>query len=202
MHVDESITQWIEQLREGDASAAQKLWEAYFQRMVNLARRRLEGTSRRMADEEDVAVSAFRSFCTGARDGRFTQLTDRTNLWPLLIAITANKAVDQIRYNNRAKRGGVNSDDSTAVERIQAVSLDNVLASEPTPEFATQVAEDFDRLLDRLNQAADPDLQKIALSKMDGESNTDIAARLGCARRTVERKLKLIAALWCRAEPT
>ncbi len=200
MNVDESITLWIEQLREGDSSAAQKLWETYFQRMVTLARGRLDGASKRMADEEDVAVSAFRSFCIGAREGRFTQLTDRTNLWPLLIAITANKAVDLIRYNNRAKRGGATATESTFIERAQAVPLDEIFANEPTPEFAAQVAEDLARLLARLDDARDPDLQQIALWKMEGELNEDIALRLGCARRTVERKLKIIAALWSRDE--
>ncbi len=200
MHVDESITLWIEQLREGDPAAAQKLWETYFQRMVNLARGRLDGASKRMADEEDVAVSAFRSFCMGARDGKFTQLTDRTNLWPLLIAITANKAVDLIRYNNRRKRGGTAGAESTCVERAEAVPLDEIFANEPTPEFAAQVAEDLQRLLRQLDDARDPDLQRIALWKMEGESNADIAAKLACTRRTVERKLKVIASLWIRDE--
>lgn len=195
MSLDQSITLWINQLREGDAHAAQKLWETYFQKMVALARRKLADTSRRMADEEDVAVSAFRSFCLGARDGRFTQLTDRTNLWPLLLAITANKAVGLVRYQNRIKRGGGTPPDAG---RPQPIPLDELLASEPTPEFAAQLTEDLERLLDRLAEARDPDLRQIALWKMDGESNTDIAARLGCARRTVERKLKIIAALWGR----
>ncbi|MEZ6060152.1 MAG: ECF-type sigma factor [Planctomycetaceae bacterium] len=201
MHVDESITLWIDQLRAGDSSAAQKLWETYFQRMVNLARGRLDGASKQMADEEDVAVSAFRSFCIGAQEGRFTQLTDRTNLWPLLIAITANKAVDLIRYNNRAKRGGAQALESTVIERARPISPDEVFTNEPTPEFAAQVAEDLQRLLKRLDDARDPQLQQIALWKMDGESNTDIAVKLGCARRTVERKLRMIASLWSRDEP-
>ena len=37
--MDETITEWIEQLKEGDAEAAEKLWQRYFQRMVNLAQR-------------------------------------------------------------------------------------------------------------------------------------------------------------------
>lgn len=77
--------------------------------MVVLARRRLEGTARAAADEEDVALSAFRSFCLGAREGRFPQLQDSGSLWPLLMVITANKSVDLTRRNNRLRRAAGNS---------------------------------------------------------------------------------------------
>ena len=84
-----SVSHWIVQLKAGNQAAAQELWEDYFQRLVRLARRRLRGRSRRAADEEDVALSAFDSFCRGAEQGRFPRLTDRDNLWRLLVVITA-----------------------------------------------------------------------------------------------------------------
>ncbi|MCA9018102.1 MAG: hypothetical protein KDA77_22460, partial [Planctomycetaceae bacterium] len=103
--IEETVTQWIDQLKTGDAQAAQRLWESYFQEMVEVARRKLRGAPRTMADEEDVALSAFKSFCLGAQNGRFSQITDRQNLWPLLVAITSHKSVDLIRNENRQKRG-------------------------------------------------------------------------------------------------
>src|SRR5262249_46428337 len=93
-----SVTRWIQELQGGEPGAAQKLWEGYFQRMVELARHKLQGMPRRAADEEDVALSAFDSFCRGAVAGRFPQLSDRNSLWPLLLAITAHKAVDLLRH--------------------------------------------------------------------------------------------------------
>jgi len=42
-----SVTHWIGRLKAGDPSAAQKLWEAYFQRLVRLARGRLRTAPRR-----------------------------------------------------------------------------------------------------------------------------------------------------------
>ena len=51
-----SVTHWIGLLEAGDPAAAQKLWQAYFQRLVGLARKKLRGTPRRAADEEDVAL--------------------------------------------------------------------------------------------------------------------------------------------------
>ncbi len=76
-----SVTHWIGRLKAGDGDAAQRLWEAYFARLVRLARAKLPGHRKHVADEEDVALSTFDSFCHGARDGRFPKLTDRNNLW-------------------------------------------------------------------------------------------------------------------------
>ena len=43
MAAEGSVTGWIAQLQEGNTSAAQKLWERYFQRLVALARKKIEG---------------------------------------------------------------------------------------------------------------------------------------------------------------
>lgn len=192
-----TVSQWIAQLKTGDAHAAQRLWEAYFQRMVQLARQRLEGAPRRAADEEDVALSAFKSFCLGAQAGRFSKLMDADSLWPLLMAITANKSVDLIRENNRQKRGGTGkvSSDGTRGPGHES-SLSDLISREPTPEFAAQISDNLQHLLKVLDGTGDPDLRRIAILKMDGYSNQDIAESVGCVRRSVERKLQLIAGLW------
>lgn len=209
-----SITAWITQLKSGDVSAAQKLWEAYFQRMVNLARQRLEGVPKAAADEEDVALSAFRSFCIGAREGRFSQLVDSDNLWPLLMAITSNKSVDLIRAQNRRKRGGTGrpndsegSDQQHCADRpgipahkqvSDPVPLSDLISREPTPEFAAELSDNLQRLLQLLDETGDLDLRQIALLKMEGHSSAEIAQQLACATRSVERKMHVITRLWSR----
>lgn len=201
MTPSESVTRWIDELKSGNAEAAQRLWERYFGRMVELARRKLEGTPRAAADEEDVALSAFKSFCIRARDGHFTQLIDSENLWPLLMAITAHKSVDHLRMGNRRKRGGTGrpADDRerpAPAPAPGAVPLSELISREPTPEFAAELSDHLERLLARLDATGDGELRKIALLKLEGHGNGDTADRLGCARRTVERKLQLIARLW------
>jgi DNA-directed RNA polymerase specialized sigma24 family protein len=185
-----SVTHWIGQLKAGEPAAAQPLWEGYFRKMVELARQKLQGMPRRAADEEDVALSAFDSFCRGARGDRFPQLSDRNSLWPLLVAITAHKAVDLLRRERRLKRGGP---PPAPGEPGAEVGVEEVIGREPTPEFAAQVAEECRRLLDRLG---DEGLRSVALWKMEGYTTEEIAARLGCVPRTVERKLRAIRELW------
>ena len=74
--------------------------------MVGLARLKLGDSPRGVADEEDVALSAFDSFCQGVEQGQFSRLQDRDDLWRILVAITARKAVNLIQHEGRQKRGG------------------------------------------------------------------------------------------------
>ena len=89
-----SVTHWLGAIKNGEAAAAQQLWEAYYLRLVGLARQRLGQTPRGPADEEDVALSALNSFFEGVAQGRFPLLCDRDDLWRLLVHITARKAID------------------------------------------------------------------------------------------------------------
>jgi DNA-directed RNA polymerase specialized sigma24 family protein len=191
-----SVTHWIGQLQAGDAAAAQPLWERYFQQLVHLARRKLRGLQRRAADEEDVALSAFDSFCRAAEARRFPALTDRDGLWRLLVVLTARKALHLVRDERREKRGGGHVLDEAALAARPDDNdggLDRVVGAEPTPEFAACVAEECRRLLGLLGEEG---LRAIAVARMEGYSTEEIAGQLGCAPRTVERKLHRIRALW------
>jgi RNA polymerase sigma factor (sigma-70 family) len=188
MNMDGSVTQCIANLKAGEASAAEQLWQQYFQRLVGLARAKLGPRSRQVADEEDVALSAFKSLCLGAVRGRFPELHDRGNLWPLLVIMTARKAQDLIKQESRKRRGGNRTNQAAPGD----VGIEAVLSREPTPEFSAMVAENCARLLDRL----DPELRRIAQLRLDGYTNAEIAAQLGCALRTVERRLELIRQIW------
>jgi DNA-directed RNA polymerase specialized sigma24 family protein len=106
MSTSGSVTHWVRELQAGNHLAAEKLWQGYFHRLVGLARAKLKNRPRRVADEEDVALSAFHSFCRGAEQGRFPQLSDRDDLWQLLVVITARKAADLVQQECRQKRGG------------------------------------------------------------------------------------------------
>jgi DNA-directed RNA polymerase specialized sigma24 family protein len=196
--VQGSITRWIGELKAGDVAAAQPLWERYFAQLVELARAKLRATHRPapVEDEEDAALSAFNSFCAGAARGRFPLLSDRDDLWRLLVVITARKACAQIQRRTRQKRGGGNVIAESAMAGADSDwpdGLDWVVGTEPTPEFAAMVTEEYRRLLDALN---DDDLRRVALDRMEGYTNDEIAARLGCARRTVARRLDLIRKIW------
>src|SRR5271163_1354147 len=103
-----SVTHWIQLLEAGEDAAARAIWERYFRRLVGLAREKLRGAARRVADEEDVALSVLDSFCRGLEEGRFPNLQDRDKLWKVLVLLTARKAIRLVQSERRLKRGGGN----------------------------------------------------------------------------------------------
>lgn len=187
---DGSVTRWIDALKAGEAEAAGALWDRYFRRLVGLARSRLTaGQAVAVEDEEDAALSAFKSLWIGATAGRFDRLHDRDDLWKLLVVLTARKASDQRRRQGRQKRGGGLASPGLGNDDLLAVIADEG----PTPEFAALIAEEFALRLESLQDAT---LVRIASLRMEGYGNDEIAARLGCTTRTVERKLQVIRKTW------
>jgi DNA-directed RNA polymerase specialized sigma24 family protein len=188
------ISRFVAQLQAGQRDAARLLWERYHRRMLGLARAKLGALPRRVADEEDVALSAFDSFCRGAEQGRFPHLEDRDDLWQLLGMITARKAVDLRQKEQRQKRGGGKvRGDSALLGSNGEGGLDGLAGDGAPPDVACAIAEQCQRLLDCL---PDDSLRQVALGKLEGYSNPELAERLGCALATVGRKLERIRDIW------
>jgi len=192
-----SVTQWLGNLKAGDPDAAQKLWERYFHSLVGLAQAKLRAAHRGAEDEEDAALSAFDSFCASAAKGRFPQLDDRDDLWHILVTLTRRKALDQVRRQQRQKRGGGRAvSESTLAGTGTGESwsfFDEVAGREPTPEFAAMVA---DECRQRLESLRDDSLRRVALMRMEGYTNDEIARILDCGLRTLTRKLDIIRRTW------
>jgi len=197
MSASGSVTAWIDQLRAGDPAAAQPLWQDYFHRLVGLARAKLRHRlPTAVAGAEDVALSAFKSFCHCVEQGRFPQLTDRDDLWRLLFVITEHKAIDLVKHEHAIRRGGGKVKSLDALREQDSTTdntPDNIPGREPTPQLAAQVAEECHRLLDAL---ADNTLRSVAIAKMEGCTNEEIGNRLGCSVPTIERKLGRIRKIW------
>lgn len=199
---EEQVSQWLSRLQRGDERAAEIIWREYFEKIVRLAKRRLGELPRRVADEEDVALSAMHSLFRGAEAGRFPQLEDRDDLWKLLVTITARKAIKLQRRHFADKRGGGLVQGESVLGRHRDANaglggIDQVLGREPTPELTDMLSETCRTMLGDL---ADTALEQIALLKLEGYSNREIADRHGCSKRTIERKLERIKDKWARSE--
>jgi DNA-directed RNA polymerase specialized sigma24 family protein len=162
-----SVSVWLGRLKAGDRAAVQQLWERYFHRLVGLARKKMLDVPRRAADEEDVALSAFDSFCRRAEQGRFPRRDWRRNV-------------------HASHPPGSDPD---AEEPLLA----RLISREPDPRFAADVAEWYRQLFARL---PDDELRTIAQRKLEGYGNEEIATQLDCSLATVERRLRMIRKCW------
>jgi DNA-directed RNA polymerase specialized sigma24 family protein len=114
--------------------------------------------------------------------------------------LTLRKAADQPERQRALKRGGrlVAQPDGAGIgEEVEGTVLDQIVGREPTPELAAMVIEQYRRVRSRL---ADPTLQQVLDLRLEGYDREEIAARLGCAVRTVTRKLEAIRQLWLENE--
>lgn len=193
-----AVNEWLAGLRAGDSRAATRLWKTYFERMVVVARRKLAGARRQVRDEEDIALSAFKSFCLGLQGGRFNNERNGPELWPLLVTLTINKTIDHLRRENRLKRGGPGGSGKRDGLRTSSAeeSLSQLLAPNASPELKAIANDSFERLFAALDASGDETLRVIALLRLEDEAPQDIAEQLGCTVRTVQRKIKTIRALW------
>ena len=191
------VTMWIRRLEAGDPQAAQSLWGHFCTRVHAMARRRMPTAIRPGYDEDDVALSAFHSLFVGIGKRRF-DLKDRDDLWRLLLTIAERKITRRVRHEFRSKRDLRRSIHDSVFVRNDSESeapqgLDSFAHSEPTPAFAAEVAESCDRLLNKLPEE---NLKRVALMKLENYTSEEIAACLGCTRKTVQRKLLIIRKTW------
>lgn len=191
------LLQLLDCVRAGDEAAVAELWERCYPHLVRLAEHRLRasGTSQRAFDGEDVAASAMGSFFQAVQKNRFAELRDEAGLFRLLFRMTARKVVDRRRQQSAAKAGGGQLRGESAFGTNDSLSpgLDQVAGADLMPDIAVALDEECERLLDLLDDA---ELRAIALLRLEGHANAEIATLRGCSLATVERRLKMIRARW------
>lgn len=184
---EDSVSHWIAGAKTGDSDAAHQLWQHYYAKLVRAARTKLRNVHGGIADEEDIVVSVFESFYRAAEKGRFPDLNDRGDLWKLLLRMASRKIIDQKRRTGRQRRGG--DQVILGLTPQDSEQVIEVIGNEPSPDMVAMMTESFEKLLHHLG---DGSLREIAVGKMEGYSNSELAQLHDCSERTIERRLRLI----------
>lgn len=196
---DGSISAWLRQLEGPERErAAAGIWNCYHGRLLGLAHKLLAAGRQRSYGAEDVVQEAFAAFFRAMSAGRFPLLEDRDDLWRLLAEITRNRAADFLKCEARGKRGGGRLRGESAFENGSGslpAGVDQIPDGDEQASMFNLVCAEFLASLE-------PELLQVAILKMEGLTNGEIAARLGRVEKTVERKLKLIRARWLHYAPS
>jgi RNA polymerase sigma factor (sigma-70 family) len=194
-----SITRLVQGCQHSDEQAQQALVGRILDDVVRLARRKIAGMLRTtIDDEEDVALRVIEQFLRGAAAGWFAKLHDRQDLWQILRVILQRRVHDLLRkhYSQKAGAGRVLREselDAAGSSSSRRGGLDQI----PDRDIAKVLDEAADEAVqERLRQLPDESLRQLVRWRLDGLTNREIADRLGCVERTVERKLKIVRAPW------
>jgi DNA-directed RNA polymerase specialized sigma24 family protein len=154
--------------------------------MTGLARKTLARFPRSGGDDVDVAQSAFISFWRAWKEGVGFAFADRDDLWKLLSLMTARKAMKSARRRLAKKRGG----GATVAESdlAGAASLDEFVGRISPPELDLVCEESLLKLSD--------DERTMVVLRMQNYTNVEIAERMTCSVRTVQRTLDGIRRRW------
>jgi len=123
----------------------------------------------------------------------------------LLYCIAGRKAGAYVRYQQAVKRGGGNVqgesaflDQASKYETADSAArrIDQVADDNPSPLSIESFLRDCEELFEKLDT---DELRTIAILRIEGYSVDEIASRIGCAKRSVERRLNLIRQIWASA---
>jgi RNA polymerase sigma factor (sigma-70 family) len=195
-----SVTRCIQQLKAGDLDAFEKIWQHYFEELLEVARGVMRQRKKfSIVDEDDIVQNALLSVCRGfPKNKSYENVNSRESLWPILVAITKFKVADNFRRENAAKRGAgrvvSEANLETGADGSTRIGLAQLVADEaPQPQDIVEMSEQLSLLMGLLPR---DDLKQIARLHLEGWKNTEIAEELEISTRSVERKLALVRDAW------
>jgi len=188
-----SVSRWISELQEGDPDAAQRLWDVYFKRLIKEARKIMATQRKRISGPEDVAIQVFTSFVRQAEEQKWTKLESREDLWQILLMLTKRRSQKEFRKENAEKRGGGKVRGESVFAGGSGPAFGSEAVEDVSPEFVMELMDELRHACEQLN---DPSLEQVAVLRLQGYENKEIADKLEMSLRSVERKTRLIKKIW------
>jgi RNA polymerase sigma-70 factor (ECF subfamily) len=183
MSQDRSFDDLMARLKAGDPDAAAQVFQRFGQRLIALARSRLDRHIGPKVDPEDVLQSVFQSFFTRHVDGQF-ELEDWNGMWGLLTVITIRKCrrqYERFQTDRRDVRREIQTPFTASKWGVDCQAV----ARDPTPSEAAILAETVEQLMLHLEER---ERNMLAL-RLQGYKIPEISERVGRTERTVRRVL-------------
>ncbi len=196
MTYEDSVSNWLTRLSGGDERAIEIAFDRYFKKLTRLATSKMTGLNQAQRSGEDVALSAFRSFCSSVKVGRLV-VEKETDLWTGLFLVVTRKVCAERRRQLADKRGGK----SSQVDHFQIGEngeeedlLANVAGNEPSPELASEMASQAEEVLRLFGK--NPKRRRILELRLLGWNDEEIAKELLLTRRTIRGHVLKICELF------
>lgn len=179
-----------------DQAFIEELWNQYYSKLKIAVAGRVSAIRRPVANESEIALSAFHSFVQRARAGQFPDLADQDAMWRLLKTIAIRKANDTRKQLRAKKRGGdqtILGQADLSPDDDRYAGVEAAIANVDPPSLDLEVADLFNSLMAKL---PDDRHRDAILLKLQGAPVVAIAECLETSTRTVQRLLKQIEQRW------
>ncbi len=186
MPSDGSVSHLIAQMKVGDETAFANLHRRYWPRIVQIAGRRLQHVPRGNGDAEDMAQRAFIDLYRSFEQQRVPDLNHRHQLLALLSHIVARRVMNLVRAEAAQRRGG------TEIRTIPGLSPDTAVDTAIGPVDEAILHDCYEFYLNSVPE----NLRQLAELHLAGFTNREIASRMNCVERTIERKIALLRRCW------
>jgi RNA polymerase sigma-70 factor (ECF subfamily) len=186
---DPSFEELLARLRHGDESAATAVYNRFCQRLIALARCRLDQRLRQKVDPEDVVQSAFKSFFPRHAEGQFDgyDLHNWDSLWGLLVVITLRKCSRKIDHFFGPKHD-LRREKHLTPPQDSSVAGWEALAAGPTPDEEVQLID----LVEQTMRQLDPRERQVLQLRLQGCTVAEVAAQMDRSEFTVQYILRRI----------
>ena len=192
---DPSNRDLIARVRAEDRDALNALSKQTLEQLKLDIARQLPSRLRRHADEDDLANSVMKSFFRGVAAERFPRLEDDNDLWQILGMLTRQKLAKYIRSVSAQKRGSGNVRGNS----VFVGQHDRNAGFDTMPSQSKDGLEEFTQLESMrtyLQMLPNDGLREIALLKLEGYENHEIAVQQKTSVRTIGRRLQTIRECW------
>ena len=180
-----TVTGWLHSLRDGDDSAAEKLWTHFSPVLQQRLAQRCQGL--KICDEDDIATTSFYRLISSLQKSDHYDCTNRMDFWRLLMIIARNAIGDCRKYDRAFRRGGGCQFVSLHDHEVNASSRTTVYQNEQ------ELLDKFAKLAAKLDK---PEFMKVINYKQKGISNVEIARRMNYSLRTVQYIISDIKETW------
>ena len=193
MSQSSTTSRYLDGLRQGDNQAFQRICDRYYDQLSQIAERKLGGRTRRVVDEFAIANEVLHEFLRRTERGDFAEVTNHDELLPLLIRLTHDRVVDEIRRFCAQKRGGGQTRGDSVMESPSKIGEMNghhhFRGLVETPSTRQILADELDAIMKRL---PDEKMQAILMLRSEGYTEEEMAEELDVSVATIQRKRRRI----------
>ena len=186
MPANDSFTGLVSRLKDGDQRAANLVYLRFKDRLVALAKSRLDNRIKQREDPEDVVQSAYRSFFRRCAGGDY-EFNGWDDLWNLLTVITVCKSMNHVEYHLAKRRSVAGEVEGGSLDDLPGL-LEQCADRDPTPLEAAILTETVEGLVQELK----PQYRPVLELSLQGYSTEEIALRTDRAETTIRRQKRWI----------